>query len=919
MLEIKNVYKTYSSKNGVTHRALENVSLKFNKTGLIFILGKSGSGKSTLLNLIGGLDNFDRGEIIFNNKSFSSFKESDYDYYRNSCVGFVFQEFNLLNNLTVFENVSLSLDLQNINDPLRVDNILKEMEVYDLRNRKINELSGGQMQRVAIARALIKSPSIILADEPTGSLDSETSDAIIEILKKLAKERLVIVVTHNKDLAYENGDRIIEIRDGFILKDLLRASLIKDKKISTNVVSSSLVIVPLSCKVSKNDINELNMTIKEKRQDYYLLVENDKNRVMSLYPNVKEVINDDKKDAFVPFKYVDDGNINDNHIDSNLPLKKSIKFSLSNLKKKKFKLVFTILLSILAVLLTGTASNFTNYSLSKAVGMSIKHDGGKYLEVSSSFSLTNSTYTLQNSEIESLKELNKNTTFSYDINLPYRYSLSTNTVDKQMAKDELFKNELFKGFLVTDSITNLGYKNKNFKIIYEYENIKDEDLLNGVYISSIVANTIVKYSKYSHIVSYNSISELVGKNIFVDSNKYLVLGIYDIDDNQSLYKRFKAISDKTANGEIISEYNSISNNILLRLAVSNEFFNNYKKSKTSLDSTNGVYFETTSLIDAKAGGDDIRSINSIDIKSDKVELYYFDSSWNNNNFNEKIKSLKPNQIFIGKTLFGRITPHTFNKSDAASMKENINSYNTMNKYINIQSSSYKSSEKKNIYQTIDKVEVIGVIVLNNPSDTSLESIYIQNDKYQELIDNYYRPNRALLKMNGNENYAKIVQTLYDKGFTINNKFVKYFLDFDSQIKKYSSLINAVSIIWTIIVAILLYSFMSSSIKDNSKQIGILKALGANKNDIFKIYAVEAIIIGIFTTFFGVLGYYFGGLLLNRIITNLFYTFYFAIFIPNIITILIMILATFIILFISVIIPILKIDKIKPIDVINNVN
>lgn len=174
-------------------------------------------------------------------------------------------------------------------------------------------------------------------------------------------------------------------------------------------------------------------------------------------------------------------------------------------------------------------------------------------------------------------------------------------------------------------------------------------------------------------------------------------------------------------------------------------------------------------------------------------------------------------------------------------------------------------------------------------------------------------------MNGNENYAKIVQTLYDKGFTINNKFVKYFLDFDSQIKKYSSLINAVSIIWTLIVAILLYSFMSSSIKDNSKQIGILKALGANKNDIFKIYAVEAIIIGIFTTFFGVLGYYFGGLLLNRIITNLFYTFYFAIFIPNIITILIMILATFIILFISVIIPILKIDKIKPIDVINNVN
>ncbi len=919
MLEIKNVYKTYSSKNGVTHRALENVSLKFNNNGLIFILGKSGSGKSTLLNLIGGLDNYDRGEIIFNDKSFNSFSESDYDYYRNSCVGFIFQDFNLLNNLTVYENVSLSLDLQDIEDEERVNNALKEMEVYSIRNRKIDELSGGQMQRVAIARALVKNPNIILADEPTGSLDSETSDAIIAILKKLSKERLVIVVTHNKDLAYENGDRIIEIRDGFILKDLLRASLLKNKEISSSVVSSSLVIVPKNCQVTKDDINELNSKISEKRQDYYLLIENDKNRVMSLYPNIKEVINDDKKDTFVPFKYADDTSLNINHVKSNLPLKKSIKFSFSNLKKKKFKLVFTILLSILAVLLTGTASNFTNYSLSKAVGMSIKHDGGKYLEVSSSFSLSNDNYTLQNSEIETLKGFNKKITYSYDINLPYKFSIVANNVDAQIANDDLFKNELLKGFLVCDSITDLGYKNNNFKIIYEMENISENDLTNGVYISSIVANTIVKYSKYSMYTVYNSANDLVGNNIIVKNKKYLVLGVYDIDDKQSLYKRFKPISDKNASAEIRNEYNGIANNILLRLVVNQSFFDNYKKQMSSLTSENKVYFETKNLVDATVGGEDIRNAETLDINRENTELYFFDSSWNKRNFRTKIKSLKPNQIFIGKVLFGKITPQTFNKSDAEKMKQNINMFNTSNKYINIQSASYKSTVKKNIYQTINNVEVVGVVVLNNPSDTGLSSIYISNSKYSELLDNYYRPNRALLKMDGNENYAKMVQSLYDSGFTINNKFVKYFLSFDSSIKKYSSLINLVAVIWTIIVAILLYSFMSSSIKDNSKQIGILKALGANKNDIFKIYAVEAIIIGIFTSFFGVLGYYFGGLLLNRIVTNLFYTFYFAIFIPNIITILLMIVLTFLILFISVIIPMLKIKKIKPIDVINNVN
>ena len=223
MLEIKNVYKTYSSKNGVTHRALENVSLKFADKGLIFILGKSGSGKSTLLNLIGGLDNYDRGDVLFNGKSFSDFKDEDFNYYRNTCIGFIFQDFNLINSLSVFDNVALSLDLQGKTiEEKEINDILKKMNVYSLRNRKVNELSGGQKQRVAIARALIKDPKIILADEPTGSLDSENSDAISEIIKDLSKDRLVIVVTHNKELAYQYGDRIIEIKDGFVLKDVSR-------------------------------------------------------------------------------------------------------------------------------------------------------------------------------------------------------------------------------------------------------------------------------------------------------------------------------------------------------------------------------------------------------------------------------------------------------------------------------------------------------------------------------------------------------------------------------------------------------------------------------------------------------------------------------------------------------------------------
>ncbi len=186
-----------------------------------FILGKSGSGKSTLLNLIGGLDKPDSGEIIFDGKSFSSFTKKDYSYYRNNEIGFVFQDFNLIEDFNVYENINLAITLQNDKKDVDRDKIIKDvlrsvgLEGYEKRNA--NELSGGQKQRIAIARAIVKNPSIILADEPTGNLDSETGEEIFTLLKELSKERLVIVVSHDKENAENYSDGIIEIKDGVIV------------------------------------------------------------------------------------------------------------------------------------------------------------------------------------------------------------------------------------------------------------------------------------------------------------------------------------------------------------------------------------------------------------------------------------------------------------------------------------------------------------------------------------------------------------------------------------------------------------------------------------------------------------------------------------------------------------------------------
>lgn len=217
MIEIKNLTKIYKVKKGNDVQALKHISLNFPEKGLIFIVGKSGSGKSTLLNLIGALDSFDDGDIIVNGQSIKNLKEPQLDSYRNTCLAFVFQEFNLLNEFNIKENISLPLELQNkkISDE-EIESLLKKVDLEDYSNRKPNELSGGQKQRVAIARALVKNTNIILADEPSGSLDNETGKQIFQILKDLSKEKLIIVASHNIEFANLYGDKIIELSFGEI-------------------------------------------------------------------------------------------------------------------------------------------------------------------------------------------------------------------------------------------------------------------------------------------------------------------------------------------------------------------------------------------------------------------------------------------------------------------------------------------------------------------------------------------------------------------------------------------------------------------------------------------------------------------------------------------------------------------------------
>ncbi|NLC87340.1 MAG: ATP-binding cassette domain-containing protein [Clostridiaceae bacterium] len=221
MLQVKNISKSFKTADFV-QKALDGVSIDFRKNEFVAILGPSGSGKSTLLNIIGGLDKYDTGDLIINGASTKKYKDRDWDAYRNNSIGFIFQNYNLINHITILDNVEMGLRLSGVSKKTRKEKAKKALEQVGLKDhmhKKPNQLSGGQMQRVAIARALVNNPDIIMADEPTGALDSKTSIQIMELIKEIAKEKLVIMVTHNAELAEEYSTRIIEIRDGKVIKD----------------------------------------------------------------------------------------------------------------------------------------------------------------------------------------------------------------------------------------------------------------------------------------------------------------------------------------------------------------------------------------------------------------------------------------------------------------------------------------------------------------------------------------------------------------------------------------------------------------------------------------------------------------------------------------------------------------------------
>ena len=562
MLEVVHLTKVYKAKGGVETKALNDVSVRFPETGMVFLLGKSGSGKSTLLNVCGGLDSPTFGEVIVKGRSSKNFSQSDFDSYRNTFIGFVFQEYNILNEFTVEDNIALALELQGKpKDKKAIKQLLEDVDLGSFAKRKPNTLSGGQKQRIAIARALIKHPEIIMADEPTGALDSNTGKQVFDTLKKLSKTKLVIVVSHDRDFAEEYGDRIIELKDGKILSDVTKAEA-QAQAVGANieVIGDNTLSVKDGAALTQADY-----------QYIYTFLSRNKNAIISSgekeisdFKKVSHITENGGKEYFaetdekqIPKKEYDGKKTK--FIRSKLPMRHAFRIGVSGLKAKPFRLIFTILLCSVAFIMFGLFSTLMLYDKNETLYQTLDDAGVTVLHVDKVYKYVE-TYTYINgdetdtrsydrsahsrvtdSEVEKIAKVFGNETFGVTaLNTSnYYYSPRSVSIDNIQDDDlgDYYNAELlYAGYLPE----NHAFRANRLKI-GKYPEADDEIL-----ISSYIASVLVK----ANYENANSENALLGKTIKFsigensnNKSSFKISGIFDSGDRE-LSEKYSAYQEK---------------------------------------------------------------------------------------------------------------------------------------------------------------------------------------------------------------------------------------------------------------------------------------------------------------------------------------------------------------------------------------
>ncbi len=786
MLELKKITKVYKTES-FTQKALKEVSISFRESEFVSILGPSGSGKTTLLNIVGGLDDYTSGDLVINGVSTKKYKDRDWDTYRNHKIGFVFQSYNLIPHQSILSNVELALTLSGISKSMRHKRAMEALKKVGLEkhvNKRPNQLSGGQMQRVAIARALVNNPDILLADEPTGALDSKTSTQIMELLKEVANDRLVIMVTHNADLAREYSTRIIELKDG--------------------------------------------------------VVEGDTN----------------------PFESEGDQETTSKDVKTNMSFKTAFQLSLNNLLTKKGRTILTAFAGSIGII--GIALIL---SLSNGVQ---EYIDGVQEETLTSYPITIDRMTIDMTSIMTTAMEKHTEAKEYDKNKIYSNNTITDTLSIMSSNVRSNNLEAFKTYL--DSGKS-GIDEYTTSIIYGYN--LDLQLFNPNYENGIVQ------------VNPSTVLDKLGMGAMAASGNMSIMSmdvwgeLFESDElNDKLFELVDGRMPEKYNEIVVmvDENNRISDYILYSLGIKDQE-------------------ELKELYDKVVAGETVESEESVYDLDDIIGLkfkvllntdYYKKSKgvWTYNKSNEKymkekldeaeeievVGIIKPNEdslvktstlgaVYYTKDLERHVIEKINNSAIVKEQKENpkVNILTGMKFSDKEFSMDDLSAEQKRYLASLSAEEMAEVInrykeEASATYETVLESLgaidedkpssinifakdFESKDVIKDIIDDYNKQEEKA----GNEenvlNYSDLVGMLMSSVTDIIN-IISYVL---------IAFVSISLVVSSIMIGIITYI----SVLERTKEIGILRAIGASKKDVSRVFNAETLIVGLFSGLLGI--------------------------------------------------------------------
>ena len=788
MLELKNIKKSYKTAD-FTQVALDNINLEFRKSEFVSILGPSGSGKTTLLNIIGGLDRYDSGDLIINGKSTKDFKDRDWDEYRNNSVGFIFQSYNLIGHINVLSNVEMSMTLSGVGSKEKRRRALEVLEKVGLKDhayKKPNELSGGQMQRVAIARALVNNPDIILADEPTGALDSNTSIQIMELIKEISKDKLVIMVTHNPELAQKYSSRIIRLLDSKIIDDTM----------------------------------PYNPTKKERE--------------------------DAKKDSKKSRK-------------TSMSFLTALSLSINNLKTKKGRTILTAFAGSIGII--GIA---TIMSLSNGVQNYINRTQEETL---SSYPLTIQENTIDASAmIELMMGQNDIDTSTQEENKVYSNDIMNEVMSTMSSKIEKNNLKRFKEYLdtnrekINDSLTAIEYNYDLNLNIYSQKDGKtvksnpstvfekigmdfgganammSQFTSTDVFLKQLDNEELV-HSQYNLLAgnwpqNYNEVVLLVDKNNQVSDYTLYSLGLKDQDELEAKYNKILSGEEIEADEQTSYTYDDILNlefkvlpqtdyyekegNVWIDKSEDEEYVNQKLENAETLKVVGIIQINEEAIANTTSG---------VILYTKELEEHIIDKISNSEIVKEQLANDKVN-VFTGLEFNEESTSKEF---DINSLSDEQRTYlmSLSQEELAQVIAAYSENANATYETTLDKM---GYVNIEEPSTIN---IYPKDFEAKENIENFISEYNTMVENEGNEsdtiNYTDTVGLIMSSVTSIVN-IISYVL---------IAFVSISLVVSSIMIGIITYI----SVLERTKEIGILRSIGASKKDISRVFNAETLIIG----------------------------------------------------------------------------